>query len=58
MKRAAPKIAASQSDCRARNDQNAMTALRKWEFEPARRDGAPVDVDVVIEIPFRLKPRK
>ena len=26
MKRAAPKIAASQSDCRARNDQNAMTA--------------------------------
>ena len=41
-----------------RLDKNAMTALRKWEFEPARRDGAPVDVDVVIEIPFQLKPRK
>jgi len=25
-----------------------------WEFRPASRDGVPVDVDVVIEIPFRL----
>jgi protein TonB len=41
-----------------RLDANAITALRKWEFEPARRDGVPVDVDVVIEIPFRLRPRK
>ena len=41
-----------------RLDRNAMTALRKWEFEPARRDGAPVDIDIVIEIPFRLRPRK
>jgi TonB family protein len=41
-----------------RLDKNSITALRKWEFEPARRDGAPVDVDIVIEIPFRLRPRK
>jgi len=41
----------------ARLDKNAVTALRKWEFQPARRaDGIPVDVDVVIEIPFRLRP--
>jgi TonB family protein len=40
----------------ARLDKGAVAALRKWEFEPARRDGAPVDVDVVIEIPFRLRP--
>jgi TonB family protein len=41
-----------------RLDNNAVAALRKWEFEPARRDGVPVDVDVVIEIPFRLQPKK
>jgi TonB family protein len=41
-----------------RLDNNAVTALRKWEFEPARRDGVPVDVDIVIEIPFRLQPKK
>ena len=39
-----------------RLDNNAITALRKWQFEPARREGTPVDVDVVIEIPFRLRP--
>ena len=41
-----------------RLDTNAMTALRKWEFEPARRAGVPVDVDIVIEIPFRLRPKQ
>jgi TonB family protein len=41
-----------------RLDKNAIAALRKWEFEPARRDGSPVDVDIVIEIPFRLRPLK
>jgi TonB family protein len=39
-----------------RLDNSAAAALRKWEFEPAKRDGVPVDVDVVIEIPFRLRP--
>lgn len=28
--------------------------VSSWEFRPASRDGAPVDVDVVLEIPFRL----
>jgi TonB family protein len=41
----------------SRLDTNAIAALRKWEFEPAKREGTPVDVDVVIEIPFRLRPR-
>jgi TonB family protein len=41
-----------------RLDKNAIAALRKWEFEPARRDGNAVDVDVVIEIPFHLRPQK
>jgi TonB family protein len=40
-----------------RLDRSAAEALAKWEFEPAMRDGAPVDVDAVVEIPFRLAPR-
>jgi hypothetical protein len=28
-----------------------------WEFKPAERDGSPVDIDVVLEIPFSLPPR-
>jgi TonB family protein len=41
-----------------RLDSSAVSAMRKWEFTPARRDGAPVDVDIVIEIPFKLRPVK
>jgi TonB family protein len=40
-----------------RLDQSAEEALAKWEFEPASRDGAPVDVDAVFDIPFHLAPR-
>ena len=39
-----------------RLDQSAIDALRKWEFEPASRSGQPVEVDVLVEIPFRLAP--
>jgi hypothetical protein len=28
--------------------------VSSWEFQPATSDGAPVDVDVVLEIPFSL----
>ena len=40
----------------ARLDKSAKEALLKWEFEPAKRDGSPVEVDVVAEIPFLLAP--
>ena len=40
-----------------RLDKSAEEALAKWRFEPARRDGTPVDVDAVFEIPFRLAPK-
>jgi TonB family protein len=40
-----------------RLDRSAQEALAKWEFEPAMRDGLPVDVDAVFEIPFRLAPK-
>jgi TonB family protein len=42
----------------ARLDRSAEEALEKWEFEPAMRNGIPVDVDAVVEIPFRLAPLK
>jgi hypothetical protein len=31
--------------------------IQSWEFKPATRDGAPVDIDVVLEIPFSLPPQ-
>ncbi|MGD1072651.1 MAG: TonB family protein [Bryobacteraceae bacterium] len=36
--------------------QAAEDALAKWEFYPATRRGAPVEVDVLVEIPFTLAP--
>jgi TonB family protein len=41
----------------ARLDQSATEALLKWQFEPAKADGVPVDVEAVFEIPFHLEPR-
>ena len=40
-----------------RLNKSAEEALAKWEFYPATRNGQPVDVDVVVEIPFVLTPR-
>ena len=40
-----------------RLDRSAQEALAKWEFTPALRDGAAVDVDAIFEIPFHLAPR-
>jgi TonB family protein len=40
-----------------RLNQSAMDALSKWEFTPATRGGVPVDVDVMVEIPFKLAPK-
>ena len=40
-----------------RLNQSAEEALSKWEFSPATRDGQPIDVDVLVEIPFNLAPR-
>lgn len=40
-----------------RLDASAMESLAKWEFEPAVRNGTPLDVDAVFEIPFHLAPK-
>jgi hypothetical protein len=37
-------------------EQAVIQDLASWEFKPALRDGEPVDVDVVLEIPFSLPP--
>jgi TonB family protein len=36
--------------------QRAIEDLKSWRFHPASHNGAPVDVDIVAEIPFRLSP--
>jgi len=40
-----------------RLNRTAEDALRKWIFSPAMRNGEPIDVDILVEIPFRLAPR-
>jgi periplasmic protein TonB len=35
-------------------DEKAVEAVRKWRFEPARKDGLPVAVQVQVEVAFRL----
>ena len=35
-------------------DEKAMEAVRTWKFDPARKDGQPVAVQVNVEVNFRL----
>ena len=35
-------------------DEKAIAAVREWKFEPARKDGVAVAVQVAIEVSFRL----
>jgi TonB family protein len=39
-----------------RPDLSAARALLKWGFIPAQRNGVPVEMDMVAEIPFLLGP--
>jgi TonB family protein len=34
--------------------ENAIAAIRQWQFQPAIKDGAPVTVQATIEVNFRL----
>ena len=38
-----------------RLDDNAMHALSLWHFRPGIKNGAPVAVEAVVQIPFRMK---
>ena len=33
----------------------AIAELENWEFKPALRNGEPIDVDIVVEIPLLLR---
>lgn len=33
-------------------DHNAVEAFAQWKFRPAERDGAPVDLEAIVHIPF------
>jgi protein TonB len=35
-------------------DEKALEAVRTWRFEPARKDGQPVAVQINVEVTFRL----
>ena len=37
-----------------RLDLSAVQALTLWQFEPARKKGVPIDLEVLVQIPFRL----
>ena len=37
-------------------DANAMQALSQWKFRPATRQGAPVDLEAIVHIPFHAPP--
>jgi TonB family protein len=35
-------------------DQKAVDAVSKWRFSPAKKDGEPVDYEMVVEVDFHL----
>jgi TonB family protein len=35
-------------------DEKAIEAVRTWKFEPARKDGQAVAVQISVEVAFRL----
>jgi TonB family protein len=35
-------------------DANAMEALSQWKFRPAAKEGAPVELEAIVHIPFRV----
>jgi TonB family protein len=39
-------------------DANAVSAFGMWKFEPATRDGQPVALEAIVQIPFHAPERK
>ena len=39
-----------------RLDANAVRALSGWRFRPGMRNGEPVAIEAVVQIPFRMRP--
>ncbi len=39
-------------------DKNSIEAFGQWKFQPAMRDGVPVDVEAIVHIPFKAPERR
>ena len=39
-------------------DANSIEAFAQWKFQPATRDGEPVDVEAIVHIPFKAPERR
>ena len=39
----------------SRLDDNAVKALARWRFRPGSKNGEPVAVEAVVQIPFRMR---
>ncbi len=39
-------------------DANSIEAFAQWKFQPAMRDGEPVDLEAVVHIPFKAPERR
>jgi TonB family protein len=37
-------------------DANAMQALSQWKFRPATKEGAPIELEAIVHIPFHAPP--
>jgi TonB family protein len=35
-------------------DRKAVEAVSSWRFDPAKKDGEPVEVEIAIEVDFHL----
>ena len=38
-------------------DEQAVTGVRNWKFEPAMRDGKPVAMEMFVQVAFNLYER-
>ena len=35
-------------------DDAAIRAVRRWKFEPAKCDGEPIEVEIMVEVQFNV----
>lgn len=38
-----------------RLDESAISALKRWRFRPGTKQGVPVDIEAVVQVPFRAE---
>ena len=50
-----PKDVKIAKEFRPEFDQNAIDAVRQWRFQPAMKDGKPVEVTVTLEVVFQMR---